>query len=189
MTLNLTQSYRKFKIISAIIFFPLRSFLGLMGIQYDFSSITNAYYRNKFDHIPAAQKAVILPHCLIGDKCPAHFSKEDGILCIKCKKCGCGEIHVLAEEQGWQFYITPSSGFTKRLVQRKTIRAAVGAACNFEIEKGLRSTPLNSKGVRLKRDKVIPQIVMTSRYDCLNNDIDWEHLKRIIRGERAVSGS
>lgn len=182
----MAQSFLKFKLICAVFFFPLRSFLGIMGIRYDLASLTNAYYQEKFDRITAAEKAVILPHCLIGDKCPAHFSKEDGILCIKCKKCGCGEIHVLAREQGWQFYITPSSGFTKRLVQRKAIRAAVGAACNFEIEKGIRSTPINAKGVRLQQDKVIPQIIMTARYDCLHNDIDWEYLKRIIRGERTA---
>jgi uncharacterized protein len=182
----MTQGCRRLKIIFAVVFFPLRSYLARLGICYDLSSITNIYYRKKFDSIPAAQKAVILPHCLIGDKCPARFSKEDGILCSKCQKCGCGEIRVLAEEQGWQFYITPSVGFTKRLVQRKMIRAAVGAACNFEIEKGIRSTPISAKGVCLQREKVIPQFILTARYDCQDNDIDWEQLKRIIRGERVV---
>lgn len=179
----MTQGYSRLKLISALFFFPMRSFLGRLGISYDLSSITNAYYRDKFDSIPAAEKAVILPHCLIGDKCRAHFSKEDGILCIKCKNCRCGEILALAEEQGWQFFITPSTGFTKRLVQRKAIRAAVGAACDFEIEKGIRSTTVNTRGVYLKTGKVIPQIILTVRYDCLKNDIDWERLKKIIRRE------
>jgi hypothetical protein len=71
-------------------------------------------------------------------------------------------------------------GFTKRLVQRKGIRAAIGAACDFEIEKGIRATPITLKGVRLKTTKVIPQIILTARYDCQENDIDWEMLKRII---------
>jgi uncharacterized protein len=184
--LTMTQLCSKLKLISALFFFPLSSFIARMGIRYDLPRITNTYYREKFDRIPAAEKAVILPHCLIGNKCPARFSKEDGILCIKCKKCGCGEIHVLAKEQGWQFYITPSIAFTKRLVHRKTIRAAIGAACNLEIEKGIRSTPINSKGVCLEQNKVVPLIIPTARHDCLNNDIDWEHLKRIIRGERAA---
>jgi hypothetical protein len=181
------QSRSRLKLICAVLFFPLRSHLARLGISYDLSTITNDYYREKFDSIPAAQKAVILPHCLIGDKCPARFSKEEGILCSKCKKCGCGEIRVLAEEQGWQFYITPSNGFTKRLVQRKTIRAAVGAACDFEIEKGIRSQSVNAKGVRVQRQKVIPQFILTARYDCLNNEIDWEQLKRIIRGKRPAA--
>ncbi|MGV8057970.1 MAG: DUF116 domain-containing protein [Smithellaceae bacterium] len=179
------QGCRRLKLIAAVFFFPLRSYLERFGIRYDFASIANAYYRESFDCIPVAEKAVLLPHCLIGDKCPARFSKEDGIVCAKCKKCNCGEIRVLADELGWQFYITPSTGFTKRLVQRKGIRAAIGAACDFEIEKGIGSTTVNAKGVYLKKGKVIPQIILTSRYDCLNNDIDWELLKRILLGKRA----
>jgi len=172
----------RLKLLLALFFFPLRSCLARVGISYDLPSITNAYYIEKFKSIPAAQKAVILPHCLISNKCPARFSKEDGILCVKCKKCGCGEINALAGEQGWQFYITPSIGFTKRLVQRKTIRAA----CNLEIERGIRSTPINSKGVCLQKNKVLPQIIPTARQDCLNNEIDWERLKETIRGEKAA---
>jgi uncharacterized protein len=173
----------RLKLLAAVLCFPLRSYLERLGIRYDLPSITNAYYREKFESVPAAQKAVILPHCLVGNKCPARFSKEEGILCSKCKKCSCGDIYNLAAEQGWQFFISPSSGFTKRLVQRKKIRAAVGAACDFEIEKGIRSTPINTKGVHLKQNKVIPQVILTARYDCLNNDIDWEQLKKIIRGK------
>jgi hypothetical protein len=176
-------SCTRFKLISAFLFFSMRSYLARLGISYDLSSIANTYYRKKFDRIPAAQKAVILPHCLTGDKCPARFSKEDGILCVKCKQCNCGDICNLAEEQGWQFYITPSSGFAKRLVKRKMIGAAIGAACNFEIERSIRFTRINAKGVHLRHNRVIPQFLATFRYNCLHNDIDWEHLKRIIRGE------
>ena len=179
----MTQDPSKLKVFFALFFFPLRPFLARLGIHYDFSRITNSYYRRKFDDTPAARKAVILPHCLIGDKCRGRFSKEDGIVCIKCRNCRCGEIRTLSEEMGWQFYITPSVGFTKRLVQRKSIKAAVGAACHFEIGRGLRSTTVNTRGVSLQKGKVIPQIVMTSRYDCLQNDIDWELLKRVIRGD------
>jgi hypothetical protein len=117
---------------------------------------------------------------VIADDCKACFSKAEGILCTKCKKCRCGEIHSLCEEKGWQFYISPSTNFTKRLVQRKKIRAAIGGACDFEIEKGIRSTPITLKGVLVKKKKVIPQVVLTTRYDCLQNDIDWELIKRII---------
>jgi len=170
----------RLKFVSAFFFFPMRGFLARLGIRYDISSIANAYYRENFDRIPAAEKAVVLPHCLIGEQCRARFSKDEGILCVKCNNCRCGEIRTLCEESGWQFYISPSTNFTKRLVQRKKIRAAVGGACDFEIDKGIRSTPITLKGVRLKRKKVIPQVVVTARYDCLQNDIDWELIKRII---------
>lgn len=177
----MTQDCSRLKFVSAFFFFPMRSLLRRIGLRYDISQIANAYYRAKFDRIPAAEKAVILPHCLIGEKCKARFSKEDGVLCVNCKECRCGEIRLLCEEAGWRFYISPSTNFTKRLVQRKGIRAAVGAACDFEIEKGIRSTRITLRGVRLQQKKVIPQVIMTARYDCLNNDIDWELLRRMIR--------
>jgi hypothetical protein len=177
----MTQDCSRLKFVSAFFFFPMRSLLGRVGLRYDISAIANAYYRKAFDRVPVAEKAAILPHCLIGEKCKAHFSKEDGILCVKCKQCRCGEIHLLCEEKGWQFYVSPSTNFTKRLIQRKGIRAAIGAACDFEIEKGIRSTPITLRGVRLKERKVIPQVIRMARYNCLNNDIDWELLRRMIR--------
>jgi hypothetical protein len=177
----MTQDCSRLKFVSAFFFFPMRTLLGRIGLRYDISAIANAYYREAFDRIPAADKAVILPHCLIGEKCKAHFSKEEGVLCIQCKQCRCGEVRALCEEKGWRFFISPSTNFTKRLVQRKGIRAAIGAACDFEIEKGIRSTPITLRGVRLKRKKVIPQVIRMARYDCLNNDIDWELLDRMIR--------
>lgn len=183
----MTQQFSKLKLISSLFFFPMRSFLARLGIRYDLAAITNGYYRKEFYRVPLAQRAVVLPHCLIDDKCPGRFSKEDGVICIKCKKCRCGEIRLLAEERGWQFYISPSSGFTKRLVKRKTIRAAVGVACDFEIEKGIRSTSINPQGVQLKTDKVIPQVVFASCYDCMKNNVDWEKLKKIILDEPANS--
>jgi hypothetical protein len=176
----MTRDCSRLKFVSAFFFFPMRAFLERLGIRYSISNIANAYYREDFDRIPAAEKAVVLPHCLIGEECKARFSKDEGILCVKCKNCRCGEIRTLCEEAGWQFYISPSTNFTKRLVQRKRIRAAVGGACDFEIDKGIRSTSITLKGVRLKRRKVIPQVIVTARYDCLRNDIDWELLKRII---------
>ena len=176
----MTENCSRLKFVSAFFFFPMRSFLEKFGLRYDISRIANAYYRDEFNRTPTESKAVILPHCLIGEKCKARFSKDEGVLCADCKQCRCGEVRALCKEKGWQFYISPSTGFTKRLVQRKGIRAAIGAACAFEIEKGIRATPITLKGVRLKRRKVIPQVVLTDRYDCLKNDINWELLKRII---------
>jgi len=185
----MAQDCSRLKFISAFFFFPMRSFLGRFGLRYNISDIANSYYRDEFNRAPAESKAVILPHCLIGEKCKARFSKEEGVLCVDCKQCRCGEIRALCQEKGWQFYISPSTGFTKRLIQRKGIRAAVGAACAFEIEKGIRGTPITLKGVRLVRRKVIPQVILTARYDCLANDIDWEVLKRMIVNGAGGGGS
>jgi hypothetical protein len=79
-----------------------------------------------------------------------------------------------------QFYITPSAGFTKRLADRKGLKAALGATCSFEIGKGIKSTRLTLKGVDLRERRVIPQVVLTRTCDCLDNDVDWNLLRRII---------
>jgi hypothetical protein len=170
----------RLKFVSAFFFFPLRSLLERIGLGYNISAIANAYYREDFDRVPLKDRAVILPHCLIAEKCKARFSKEDGVVCVKCRQCRCGEIRLLCEERGLQFYISPSTNFTKRLVRRKGIRGAIGAACEFEIEKGVRSTPITLRGVRLRERRVIPQAILTVRTDCLDNDIDWEALRRMI---------
>lgn len=170
----------KFNFIKALFLYPLHSLFAEGEAQINLVENANAYYRAAFNQTPAKDKAVMLPHCLISPKCPARFSKEDGIVCINCKLCKCGEIKALCEERGMQFYITPSIGFTKRLTNRKKLRAALGITCGFEIERGLKSTRLTLKGVDLKERRVIPQVVLTAKHDCINNDTDWDLLRRII---------
>jgi len=170
----------KFKFLTALLLFPIRSLFEKKEVPADLVKTANAYYRVAFNQAPAKHKAVILPHCLISPKCPAKFSKEDGILCIQCKLCKCGEIKTLCEEQGLQFYITPSVGFTKRLTDRKQLRAALGIACSYEIDRGIRSTRFSLKGVDIKGRRVVPQVMLATKYDCLDNDADWELLRCII---------
>ena len=164
----------------SLFLFPLRFPGKKQGIYDDFIRIANASYRDDFNRVPVRDRAVLLPHCLIHQKCPAKFSKEEGILCIQCKLCKCGEIKALCEEKGCQFYITPSVGFTKRLADRKRLKAAVGVTCHYEIEKGIRSTRITLKGIDLQQRRVVPQVIMMSKYDCLDNDTDWDLLKKII---------
>lgn len=170
----------KFKFLRALFLYPIRSLFAEGEAQSNLVRTVNTYYRAAFNQTPAKDKAVMLPHCLVSPKCQAKFSKEDGIVCVNCKLCKCGEIKALCEERGIQFYITPSIGFTKRLTNRKQLRAALGITCGFEIERGLKSTRLTLKGVDLKKRRVIPQVVLTTKYDCLENDTDWDLLRRII---------
>jgi len=136
----------KFKFLTALLLFPIRSLFAETEAQSDLVRTANDYYHGSFNQTPARDTAVVLPHCLVDRKCQAKFSKEDGILCVNCKLCRCGEIKVLCQERGIQFYITPSVGFTKRLADRKQLGAALGVTCGFEIERGLKSTRLTLKG-------------------------------------------
>ncbi|MCK9363899.1 MAG: DUF116 domain-containing protein [Syntrophales bacterium] len=176
----MTSISRKLRLLFTLLFYPFRAFLNRLGIGLDIAGNVNSCYREEFDRLPPSEKAVILPHCLIGDKCRAHFSKNEGVLCMKCGDCRCGEILALCKEKGWQFYISPSTNFTKRLTERKDIRAAIGAACAYEIERGIKSTRITGRGVHLKGRRLIPQVIVAERYDCLHNDIDWEELRNMI---------
>jgi hypothetical protein len=179
------QGLKKLKFTLALFFFPVKNLLEKIGISYDLVRIGNDYYRHDFSLAPVRECAVILPHCLIHKECPAIFSKEDGILCVKCLLCKCGEIKALSEDLGFQFYITPSVGFTKRLADRKKLKAAVGATCSFEIERGLRAEKITLNGVRLNRTRVVPQLVTMAKYDCLDNDLDWECLRGIMLARKS----
>ena len=103
-------------------------------------------------------------------------------MCKSCGLCKCGEIKELCEQKGYQFYISPSVGFTKRLTQRKQIKAAIGAACMYEIKKGMNNERITLNGVNIKQTKVIPQAISMPKYDCIDNNLDWDKLKRMIEG-------
>lgn len=169
---------KKFKFLFHIYAYKLQGLAGMKRL--DIMSVINDYYRDEFRRIDKKDIAVILPHCLIADKCPAKFSKRDGILCTRCKLCGCGDISELAAKKGYQFYISPSVGFTKRLSQRKELKGIIGVACDYEIERGIRSEKISNNGVVINKKKVRTQGIRLKVYDCVNNNVDWEKIKELL---------
>ncbi|MBI5664341.1 MAG: DUF116 domain-containing protein [Nitrospirae bacterium] len=170
--------FGKLKFLGHIYTYKLQGMLGLK--RTDIMSTINDYYRKEFQKLRKEDIAVILPHCLIDDKCPARFSKSDGVLCSKCKLCGCGKIFESAENKGYQFYITPSVGFTKRLVQRKNIKGVIGIACDYEIEKGIHSEKITALGIRINGTRVKTQGIRLHVYDCIKNSVDWDKIEEIM---------
>lgn len=169
---------KKLKFIGLLSLYKLQCVLGLK--RSDIIPSINEYYRPDFRKLDKKDVAVILPHCLIHDRCPARFSKTDGIVCTKCDLCGCGKIYEAAEQKGYQFYITASVGFTKRLVERKKIKGVIGVACDYEIEKGIRSEKITNNGVKINRANVKTQAVYLDVYDCVNNSVDWEKIEELL---------
>jgi hypothetical protein len=153
----------------------------MLGLEKsDIMATINEYYRDAFLSLRKEDIAIILPHCLIADKCPARFSKSDGVLCTKCKLCGCGRIYESAEQKGYQFFITPSVGFTKRLVQRKGLKGVIGIACDYEIEKGIHSEKITDIGVRMNGTSIKTQGIRLHEYDCMKNNVDWEKIEALL---------
>lgn len=155
---------------------------GLLGFKRsDIMKVINEYYLPAFRRLDKKDVGVILPHCLIGDKCPAKFSKTDGIICRKCDLCGCAGIQESALSKGYQFYITPSVGFTKRLVNRKELKGIIGVACDYEIEKGIHSEKIRGNGVKMNGTGVKTQGIRLHLYDCLHNDVDWGKIEELMQ--------
>jgi len=169
---------KKLKFLRSLYIYKLQGLLRLK--RGDIMPAINDYYRSDFRKLRKEDIAVILPHCLIADKCPARFSKSDGVLCSKCKLCGCGEIYSAAEKKGYQFYISPSVGFTKRLVQRKNLKGVIGVACDYEIERGIHSEKISGNGVEIGSRGIKTQGLRLHAYDCIRNDVDWEMIKKLI---------
>jgi hypothetical protein len=169
---------RKIKFAKNLYSYKVRCLLGLK--RSDIMKVLNDYYRADFNQLDKKDIAVILPHCLISDKCPAKFSKSDGILCTKCTLCGCGKIMELAEQKGYQFYISPSVGFTKRLSQRKNLKGVIGVACDYEIERGIHSEKITLRGVSVNGSGIKTQGIRLPVYDCMHNEVDWDEIVRMM---------
>jgi len=169
---------RKLKFLVQLYLYKLQGIFGLK--RSDIMSVINNYYREDFRKIEKKDVAVILPHCLISDKCPARFSKSDGVLCKKCELCGCGRIRESAEQKGYQFYISPSVGFTKRLARRKHLRGVIGVACDYEIEKGIASENISDNGVKIENARIKTQGMRLNVYDCVRNDVDWNKIEELM---------
>ena len=169
---------RKLKFLGYLYLYKLQGLLGLK--RTDIMAVINGYYRDDFRKIAKKDVAVILPHCLIGDKCPARFSKSEGVLCKKCELCGCGKIRDIAEQKGYQFYISPSVGFTKRLARRKHLKGLIGVACDYEIEKGIASENISDNGVKIESARIKTQGLRLNVYDCVRNTVDWDKIEELM---------
>ncbi len=169
---------KKIKFLANLYIYKLQSLFGLK--RSDVMSAINDYYRADFKNLSKEDIAVILPHCLIDDKCPARFSKSDGVLCNKCSLCGCGKIFELAEQKGYQFYITTSVGFTKRLILRKKLKGILGIACDYEIERGISSEKIRGNGMNIEGATIKTQGIRLHLYDCIHNNVEWEKIEEMM---------
>lgn len=155
--------------------------MGVMGLKRnDIMVKINEYYGDSFRKLDRKDVAVILPHCLISDRCPARFSKQDGILCSNCNLCGCGKIHQAAKNRGYGFYISASVGFTKRLIQRKRLKGIIGVACDYEIDKGIATERMSNNGIHIQGTRVKTQGVRLHGYDCIHNSVDWDKIEDLL---------
>jgi hypothetical protein len=44
----------------------------------------------------------------------------------------------------------------------------------------MKNEKMNARGLNLSQIKIVPQTIPLSRYDCIDNTMDWEFLKKMI---------
>ena len=109
---------------------------------------------NKKRYEKTKKRILLAPHCLRALDCPAS-SARDGIQCKSCGKCVFTDIKKTAESLGIKLYILAGSSAVKYIVKREKFDGILLLACNYELNKVMRSlAPLNVPvyGVPLTKD-------------------------------------
>jgi hypothetical protein len=149
---------------------PIRYLLWFFGIEEDIVSnliieVRNILYREKYDSVPYAQRAIFIPQCLRSPQCPAPLTPE-GIKCLDCGRCGLGKVKQEAESLGYLFFIAPGSSLIKRMVKKYRPMAILGVGCCIEVKEGtakMAAYGLPVQGVLLERDGCVDTRVSTAR--------------------------
>ncbi|RXE55139.1 hypothetical protein ABH15_13010 [Methanoculleus taiwanensis] len=119
----------------------VRAICKLLGIDDKdlltfFVKLHNAMNTKAFAAVPLDKRAVFLPQCLRSSRCPANLTPE-GLRCMRCGRCGIGELNRRLEEAGYQVFIVPGSTFIKRMVKKYHPEGIIGVGCLMEIKEGL----------------------------------------------------
>lgn len=174
------MSHRKLKLVSTMSVFSLWKLLRRFHMEFDIIERLNAHYREEFRKLPYSARAVVLPHCLRSDSCPARLSSREGVLCQQCGKCRCGEIKKIAEDLGYGFFIAPSFSFTKRIISGHGFRGVLGIGCDHEMDGVVKEELIDRYGIKIERANCIPQGIKLPARNCSGNTIDWDLLERAI---------
>jgi uncharacterized protein len=168
---------KKVKLALSVFIFRYKFISRLLKIDPDIIKCVNEIFKDEFKKIPYPKRAIFLPHCLRARDCPAKLSSDDGILCISCGGCKCGEIKNLSEGMGYHFFIVPSAAFIKRIVLKYRFNGIYGVICDNDVKEIIREEKISSKGGKLNNMNIIPQGFKLKTSNCSKNTVDWENLK------------
>ncbi len=145
-----------------------------------FIRLHNAMNTKAFTAIPLEERAVFLPQCLRSSRCPAHLTPE-GLKCMKCGRCGIGELNRRLEETGYRVFIVPGSTFIKRMIKQYRPKGIIGVGCLMEVKEGLDMCD---------RLGITALGVVTLKDGCVETLVNWgDVLETAFIGLEAPSGS
>lgn len=138
----------------------------------------------KTTEIPAAERILLLPHCLRhAETCKANYGK-DGLECTACNPvCTINLLNKTALSLGYQgVCVAPGGRLAVNYVNEKRPRVIVAVACQKELDEGIGN-------IRELADNYSPIIVIIplTRDGCVNTEVDVNGAVEIIRAGCPVS--
>lgn len=132
----------------------------------------------KTTEIPAAERILLLPHCLRhAETCKANYGK-DGLECTACNPaCTINLLNKTALSLGYQgVCVAPGGRLAVNYVNEKRPRVIVAVACQKELDEGIGN-------IRELADNYSPIIVIIplTRDGCVNTEVDVNGAVEIIR--------
>ncbi|MEM1587709.1 MAG: DUF116 domain-containing protein [Candidatus Bathyarchaeia archaeon] len=131
----------------------------------------NLAYRKVFSKVSFSDRILLLPQCLRPKDCLASF-KEFSYECKNCGNCRLGEIINLAKKLGYKgVYVISGGSVVSKIFEKMKPKACIGVACLKELVLG---------SFVAEKSGVITQCVALSKDGCVNTEVEWGFLRKII---------
>lgn len=140
------------------------------ALQRSFIAVNNQLIRGRKLRVPASQAIILLPHCVQLHECAVKVT-GDIDKCLRCGKCGIGDLAELAQSRGVSIAVATGGTLARKILMEKRPRFVLAVACERDLTAGIRDAyPLPVYGVFNRR----PQ------GPCYNTEIDLDEVKKAL---------
>jgi uncharacterized protein len=140
------------------------------GLQRSFITLNNQLVRGRKLRVPASQAIILLPHCVQLHQCAIKVT-GDIDKCLRCGKCGIGDLAELAQSRGVAIAVATGGTLARKILLEKRPRFVLAVACERDLTAGiLDAYPLPVYGVFNRR----PQ------GPCYNTEIDLAEVQKAL---------
>jgi hypothetical protein len=140
------------------------------ALQRSFIAVNNQLIRGRKLRVPASQAIILLPHCVQLHECAVKVT-GDIDKCLRCGKCGIGDLAELAQSRGVTIAVATGGTLARKILMETRPRFVLAVACERDLTAGIRDAyPLPVYGVFNRR----PQ------GPCYNTEIDLVEVKAVL---------
>ncbi len=140
------------------------------ALQRSFIAVNNQLIRGRKLQVPASQAIILLPHCVQLHECAVKVT-GDIDQCLRCGKCGIGDLAELAKSRGVTIAVATGGTLARKILKETRPLFVLAVACERDLTAGIRDAyPLPVYGVFNRR----PQ------GPCYNTEIDLTEVKVVL---------